>query len=230
MKRATTKEVRTWLLLIMARLPGNIIGDEHEAEAKVQMMAPGLANSYPQPAFTEASLNFVLADLQWFREADVRTRLDRWRKTYLPDLSTLPDAAAQAPLDDEGRNWVARWLRCDTDRHAVASLGLIRAYHQPAFAWLLQTDVRAASFAIRRGWRDPEANSFESLQAEWGDPRVVEAGVQSCLGNHMDGSYSNPTPHQVARDLNMLRWLVEKYAPNNLALVPSDAATALAEA
>lgn len=227
MKHATNKEVRTWLLLVMARLPSNIIGDEREAEAKVQMMAPGLAQSYPQATFTEASLNYVLADLQWFREADVRVRLDHWRKIYLPDLSSLPDAAAQAPLDDNGKNWVARWLRCQTDREALASLELIRAYHISAFAWLLRTDTRAASLAVTHGWRDPASNSIEALQAEWSDPGAVESAVQSCLGHHLDGRDSDPTPSQIASSLQMLRWLVEKYAPQNLPLIPPDAASAL---
>jgi hypothetical protein len=226
MKRATTKEVRTWLLMVMARMPATSVGDEREAEAIVQMMAPGLRDSYPQAAFTEASLQSVCADLQWFREADVRERLDRWRKVNLPDASTLPDEAAKAPVDEDGRNWIARWLRATTDKDAATYLSLIQAHHKPAFAWLLRTDTRAAGIAVRRGWPDPNANTLESLQAEWRDRRTVEAAIQSCFGRHLDGQNSNPTPFQIAQSLKILSWLIEKYAPENLDMVP-DAETAL---
>lgn len=222
MKKPSTKEVRTWLLWVMARLPG--AESEQEVEAKVQMMAGGLANSYPLAAFTEQSAGFVLIDLQWFREADIRQRLDRWRKTYLPDVSMLPEEAEKAPLDRDGKNWIAHWLKVQSDQDANAALGLIRAQHVGAFGFLLQTDVRAASIAIKRGWPDPKRYDRASLESEWGDPDVVEAAIQSCLGHHLDGNDTHPTPDKIEAALTTLRWLVEKFAPQNLAMVPDSAA------
>lgn len=215
MKKATPKETRIWLLVLMARLPSNVVGDEREAEAKVQLMAPGLSQSYPQAAFTEASANYVMIDLEWFREADIRVRLDRWRKIYLPDFSTLPDIAAKAPLDEDGKNWIARWLRSQTP----ATLGLIRSYHMPAYVWLMRTDVEAASIAVRQGWPDPNDTAPRNLEAEWGDPHTVERALRSCYGHHNDGRDSNPTPAQITESLRTLSWLVEKFAPHNLPMV-----------
>jgi hypothetical protein len=202
----------------MSRLPNNDSADE--ADAKTQIMAPSLSQSYPLAAFNEESANYVLIDLEWFREADIRQRLNRWRQQHLPESDALPEAAATAPVDIDGRNWIARWLRVEpTDRGAAATLTLVRRYHPAAFAHLLKTDIRAAEMAVRLGW----ASDSSDRAAEWSDPETVRRAIRSCYGSYNDGTQAHPTPQQIIAALRTLRGLITKFAPHNLSLIPEGA-------
>jgi hypothetical protein len=217
----TKTNLRKWLLLLMGRMPVTMSADE--VETKIQLMVPGLQIAYPAEVFCEASLHYVSADLEFFREHDIRALLDRWQRVNLPDETKgLPPEAASAPLNDEGKQWAAFWFRhAHSDESARGALLLIRSKHLECFSWLLRSNVQAAAIAVRLGWVEPGSTFNKGVrEAEWGQPEVVLRAVRCCLGEHLDGEHSNPTPTQVAEAAGMLRAIVGRYAPQNLRLIP----------
>lgn len=220
MSKATLKDTRKWLLMLLARMPITMSVDE--TEAKVRMITPAMATHYPAEVFTEVSLDYVAAELEFFRESDIRGLLDIWRRSNAPDTTGgLPVEAANAPLDDDGKHWAAMWFRHQqNDQEAASTLGLISSTHKAAYHWLLRTDVTAAAIAVRLGWEGPGAFNIGRLEAEWGNPDVIRRAIRSCMGDHLDGTFSNPNPTQIAQALSFLESLVQRYAPQNLPLLP----------
>lgn len=213
--KATKANVRQWLLLVAAKCTTTM--SVRELEDLLKLMVPTFVTHYATEAFSADSMEAVTKVCRFFKEADVRAALDQWCRENNPDKTGLPPEVVNAPLSFTEKVWAASWFRAETEADRIEAMNAMRGYSQNAFAWLINTDLAAGSLAVRKRWL-PEADRVSRMQIEWGDPDAVLAAVRSCRGQHNDGSWSEPTsmPHF----MGLLRAIVGKWAPQNLALIP----------
>lgn len=169
MSRATAKAIRAWMLTLMGRQAPQT---EQDALANVALSLPAFQARFSAEAFCVASIDAIAQTERFWNEAGVARALDTWCKINAPeDTHALPPEAESAPLDTPGKHWVANFLRAGSDAEAIRSLGLIRAKHREAFAWLLKTNDRAASIAVMHRWNPPSTTS--EMVEEWDNEQEI---------------------------------------------------------
>lgn len=165
MTKATLTQARAWLLELRALL--NINESAQEADLAVRPIAASLIKSYDADVFRPESREAVSATLKFFREPDIRERLDAWRRLNAADAWELPLAAQTAPISAYGKWLYGRFLTAEGDRSAVRALDSARTSSPEDFDWMIRHDSRAAEIAVRHQWKPRP--SMEELAAEWDD-------------------------------------------------------------
>lgn len=141
--------------------------DKKEVYRELRPMAASLVKAYDVEAFQTDSREAVAATLKWWREADIRERLDTWVSINIQSRHALPPEAEAALVSQEGKHWVALFYRAKDDARQVRALDLIRAHSDEAYGWLLRTEPRAADIAVWKRWDTPRHG--DALAAEWSD-------------------------------------------------------------
>jgi hypothetical protein len=165
--RATLAQASAWLLAVRSQF--DIKEEAKDAKLAVRGPAASLVKTYDASAFTPESREAVSATLKWFREPDIRERLDVWVRVNTPEpVEPLPPEALAAPISMTAKWQYARFLKATDDDHAVRALSALRgAWDHAAFDWIVRHDYAAAGLAVRQGWKP--APSRDELATEWND-------------------------------------------------------------
>jgi hypothetical protein len=191
-----------------------------DIKSRIAVMASALMIEFPeQQYFCRESLLTVSKQNNFFPGvAVISGQLAVWAGKALPPKPTSPEMIApdDQSLSALDRHWIAFWQR---EPNAVL-LSLIKSKAPPAFEWIVKNDNAAALIAIRHGWSEAQTLEHirEQVRADWSDPQAVMRSVHKVLTLE-DG---RPAPRDVttARLLGMLRGIVSRHAPDNLALIP----------
>lgn len=167
MTKATLAQADRWLLAV--RVPFGIKEDAKEARLVVRPIAASMIKVYDAEVFCEASREAVSTTLKFFREPDIRERLDAWVSINISTPFALPSEAEEAPVSREAKLWLAHWFRADSDARAERALDLIRAKNDEAFGYLMKASMRAADIAVWRKWHIP------GQRYDWTEAEVREA-------------------------------------------------------
>lgn len=166
MTKATLAQASAWLLALRVPFANN----ETSTESKlvVRPIAASMIKTYDADAFRAESKEAVGATLKWFREPDIRERLDVWVRINAPEtVQTLAPEAAAAPISDMGKWSYSRFLKAGDDSAAVRALDTLRDRDRSAFDWVVRHDHGAASHAVMRGWQPTPTR--EELARDWDD-------------------------------------------------------------
>lgn len=174
MTRATLTQAMAWLLAVRAGL--DIRESEKDARLACRALAASLIKSYEADAFGPDSREAVSATLKWFKEPDIRERLDVWVKVNTRPVQALPDAALAAPLTQQGKQLYGWFLTRPDDTAAIRALNLVRGTDCETFDWVARNDHAAASYAVRMGWTPTPTR--DDLASEWDDPEGIERRFQ----------------------------------------------------
>lgn len=169
MTKATLAQATYWLAAVGVPHMNNV--EKPTAKVIIRPMAASLIKDYGAEVFCEGSREAVSATLRFFKEPDIRERLDVWCRINIQDVHALPQEAEDAPVSREIKLWLAMFYRADTDDKAERALDVIRGHSEDAFGWLVENDTRAASAAVWRKWVTPARTS---LAAEWDDPAMIQ--------------------------------------------------------
>lgn len=179
MTKATLAQARHWLLQLGTGQPEFNGKNPKETELVIRPLAASLIKTYEADVFCEGSRESVSTTLKWFREADIRERLDTWCSLNIRDAMALPIEAETAPFDREGKFWVASFYNAKTDTAAERALDLIQSKHQPVYRWLTNKEDRAANIAVTRRWfADP---TRDDLADEWDDEAAIRAMARKII-------------------------------------------------
>ena len=215
MTKATLAQADRWLLTV--RVPFGIKEDAKEARLVVRPIAASMIKVYDAEVFCEASREAVSATLKFFREPDIRERLDAWVSINISTTFALPPEAEEAPVSREAKWWLAHWFRADSDAKAERALDLIRDKSDEAFGYLMKASMRAAEIAVWRKWPIP------GQRYDWTEAEVREAahkavslrGQESRLAHHVASTVLMALAHSIKLNapqhcdalLDELRWI-----------------------
>jgi hypothetical protein len=215
MTKATLAQADRWLLAV--RVPFNIKEDAKEARLVVRPIAASMIKAYDAEVFCEASREAVSATLKFFREPDIRERLDAWISINIAAPFALPLEAEEAPVSREAKWWLAHWFRADSDAKAERALDLIRDKSEEAFGYLMKASMRAAEIAVWRKWPVPgqrydwtEAEvreaAHKAVSLRGGQTRLAHCLASTALMALAHSIKINAPQHQDAL-LDELRWI-----------------------
>lgn len=173
MTKPLQSDVMLWLTDLAKGRPEFNGKSVKETYAELRPIAASLRNGYDAMAFREASRQAVAATLKWWREADIRERLDTWVKINLTVTVAWPPEVEGALVSQQARHWLAGFYRAGDEAGQVRVLDLIRGKSEEAYSWLLRHEPRAAEIAVWRHWTGPRTP--QDLRDEWDDL----AGIQS---------------------------------------------------
>lgn len=164
MTKATTVQVRQWMLSLMARQAPQSVDD---AKANIALSLPALKMRFQAETFCAGSIDAIAGTERFWNEAAVTRGLEAWERAHAPqDVTALPPEAEAAPFGLAGKNWVAGFYRCEDDEAMIRRLELIRCYAVPVFVWLANREPRAASIVVRMGWHVPERHEARPIERE----------------------------------------------------------------
>lgn len=175
MTRATLAQASAWLLSIATAFQEF---DQKSGESdkdclrrtkiRVMPIAASLAKNYGMEVFRPESRESVSAGLKWFREPDIRERLDAWVRINAPDaVEILHPDAAMAPISEVARWHYSHMLSAKDEATAVRALDTLRSREHEAFDWVVRNDVAAAGWAVRHRWGPTPARN--ELAIDWDD-------------------------------------------------------------
>lgn len=179
MTKATLAQARHWLLQLATGQPEFNGKQPKETELVIRPLAASLIKTYEADAFCEGSRESVSSTLKWFREADIRERLDTWCSLNIRDAMALPIEAETAAVTRPAKFWLAMWYRASSDGAADKALELIQSQSAEAFEYLVRFEARAASCAVWRGWHVPRSDA--DMAAEWDDEAAIRAMVHKVV-------------------------------------------------
>lgn len=183
MTKATLTQARHWLTTLAVPHSNNI--DEKTLDLTIRPMAASMIKTYEADAFQDASRESVNATLRFFKEPDIRERLDTWCAINLRGAAALPPEAENAPVSREAKVWLAGFYKAQNDAEAERVMDLIRGHNDEAWLYLIHHDTRAASIAVWRKWMPPAP---DDLAADWDDEEKVRAMVRKILAFPRDAS------------------------------------------
>lgn len=167
MTRATLAQASVWLLAVRTQF--DIKEEAKDAKLAVRGLAASMVKSYDAAAFTPESREVVSATLRFFREPDIRERLDAWVRINAPDaVEILHPDAAMAPISEVARWHYSHMLSAKDEATAVRALDTLRSRESEAFDWVVRNDVAAAGWAVRHHWAAPTPTRNE-LATDWDD-------------------------------------------------------------
>lgn len=170
MTRATLAQASAWLLQL--RATQNISESALEAKLAVRPIAASLIKTYAADVFRAESREAVSATLRFFKEPDIRERLDVWVKINAPEtVPTLPPEALAAPIGATGQWLYGRFLTAADEPAAIRALDTLRSREHGAFDWVVRNDHGAAGYAVRRGWEP--APTPDELRVDWNDEPTI---------------------------------------------------------
>lgn len=173
MSKPTKKSVRSWMLLVMARMRA-FVGENaaQECEAAVSLSLDALIMRFPDASvFCQSSLDHVATTERFWNEAAVVKSLDKWVSSQAPASQELPPEAEAAPISRMGKLLYRDFLTASDDFAAINVLGRMRDMEPDAFDWVVRHDHSAAGYAVRKAWR-PTPTEHE-LASEWDDEAFV---------------------------------------------------------
>ena len=91
MTKATLAQASAWLLAVRAKQ--DIRETARDAKLACHGIAASMIKTYDASAFTPDSSEYVSATLKWFREPDIRERLDAWCAAQRPVERNAPSPA-----------------------------------------------------------------------------------------------------------------------------------------
>lgn len=166
MTRATLAQASAWLLAVRAQF--DIKEEIKDAKLAVRGLAASMVKTYDAAAFTPESRESVSPGLKWFREPDIRERLDAWVRINTPDaVEILHPDAAMAPISEVARWHYSHMLSAKDEAAAVRALDTLRSREHEAFDWVVRNDVAAAGWAVRHRWGPTPARN--ELATDWDD-------------------------------------------------------------
>lgn len=190
MAKPTKRQVKRWLLELMARQAPQSVDD---AERNAETATPAFSVRFEAATFCQEAQDHIAGSIRYWNEAAVSTALEAWCASKLAPVDALPPKAEAAPISTAAKVMYARFLRSDGDISASAVLNLMRSVDAPAFEWVIRADDVAASFAVRRGWVTPSAYD---LQSEWSDSAEVEERARTVVAFYRELS-ARPAAGQV---------------------------------
>lgn len=209
MTRATLAQASAWLLLVRAQF--DIKEDARDAKLAVRPIAASLIKTYDAAAFRDESREAVSATLKFFREPDIRERLDVWVRINAPEtVEVMEPEAAIAPIEQTARWDYSRFLRATDDTTAIRALGALRTREPAGFDWVVRHDHAAAGYAVQRGWRPTPTD--QELAGDWDDESGIRARARQVRalprGTQFEASVQD-------RALHLLVFLVKTHAPQH---------------
>lgn len=166
MTRATLAQASAWLLAVRAQF--DIKEEAKDAKLAVRGLAASMVKTYDAAAFTPESREAVSATLKFFREPDIRERLDAWVRINAPDaVEILHPDAAMAPISEVARWHYSHMLSAKDEATAIRALDTLRSRESEAFDWVVRNDVAAAGWAVRHHWTPTPARN--ELAIDWDD-------------------------------------------------------------
>ena len=208
MTKATTVQVRTWLLALMARQAPQGVDD---AKAAVAMALPSFKVKFPAEAFCQSSIDAIAGAERYWSEAGVTRALDAWwRANDTAPVSSLPPEAASAPVSDEARQWLAGYYRAENDHAAGRALDLIRRHSPEAFGYLTKNESLAASLVVTHRWHT--VTPIE-LAADWDDEARIREMAHKVVELRGSGTQLGISAASIA--LNVLVQAVKINAPQH---------------
>lgn len=170
MTRATLAQASAWLLAVRAQF--DIKEEAKDAKLAVRGIAASMVKAYDAAAFTPESREVVSATLKFFREPDIRERLDAWVRINAPEaVEMLHPDAAMAPISEVARFHYSHMLTARDEATAIRALNTLRSREGEAFDWIVRNDVAAAGWAVRRHWEPTPAAA--ELNADWDDADAI---------------------------------------------------------
>lgn len=213
--------VAQWLtdLLMLTRGASN---DAEEVKRKMKAMIIILAKDFPSAAFSSQSLQAIATQFKFMPSySELSAALTVWWKDSQPkevvfDDPSLPPEARRCVRTfigsrQQGFEHLSEQATTLPGRMAI-SLSFIRKFSPEAFAYICRTDAEAHRIASLRGWVADDSDPKKG----WGDPLAVSRSVLKVTALMPDGKPSR----FLADHLALLRAAVQKYAPENLGLVP----------
>lgn len=213
MTRATLAQASAWLLALRVPFASN----ESSTESKliVRPIAASMLKSYDASAFRAESREAVAATLKFFREPDIRERLDVWVRINAPEtVEVMAPEALVAPIEHSARWDYSRFLRAPDDTTAIRALGALRSREPVGFDWVVRNDHAAAGYAVQRGWRPTPTDT--ELASDWDDEVGIRAKARQVR------ALPRGTPFEAAvqdRALHLLVYLVKTHAPQHFDLL-----------
>ena len=208
MTKATTTQVRTWMLALMARQAPQPVDD---AKAAVAMSLPSLKLKFPAEAFCQASIDAIAGAERFWNEAGVTRALEAWwRANDTSPVSALPPEAASAPVSDEAKGWLSGYYRAENDHAAGRALDLIRRHSPEAFGYLTKTESLAASLAVTHRWH---TMTPIELAADWDDEARIREMAHKIVELRGSGTQLGTSAASIA--LNVLVQAIKVNAPQH---------------
>jgi hypothetical protein len=211
MTRATLAQASTWLLRL--RATQNIAESALDAKLAVRPIAASMIKTYDADVFRPESREAVSATLKWFKEPDIRERLDVWVRINAPETVEMlhPDAAI-APISEAARWHFSRFLKASDETVAIRALGTLRSREGEAFDWIVRHDHMAASYAVQHGWKPtPMA---DELGTDWDDEPCIRDIVQKIVAGMRTQGTAQRVRHDQWRSLGDILWFGAKPRAN----------------
>jgi hypothetical protein len=191
MSKATKVEIRRWMLAVMARQAAQ---SEADVQANVALSLAAFQSKFPAEAFCGTSIDYVVGNEKFWNEAAVMRRMSEWCDANAPAAAALPPEAANAPVSEEAKQWLAFYYRAPDDAQAVRCLDLLRSHSPQAFAYLMRVDINAASIAVYRKWF---VATPADLAADWDDEAGIRQRARRVVETMRDTSAGDVRPvHQ----------------------------------
>lgn len=170
MTRPTLAQASAWLLAVRSQF--DIKEDARDAKLAVRGIAASFIKTYDASALTAESRESVSATLKWFKEPDIRERLDVWVRVNAPEtVEVLAPEAAVAPISGTGRWHYSHFLKASSEDAAILALDTLRSREQAAFDWVVRHDHAAAGYAVMRHWKPTP--TAEELATDWNDEDCI---------------------------------------------------------
>jgi hypothetical protein len=179
MIKATRKQVRVWMLGVLAKQ--GTARSVDETERVIALALPTLQVRFPAEAFCQTSMDAaVAANLTW-NEAGIIRALEGWRAENAAKGFRLPDEVTSAPVSPQARQWLVGWYKPLDEAGAERELALIRDKCPEAYAYLVRIDTRAAEIATWRRWHVPLSEA--DLAVDWDDEAAIRAKARAVAAN-----------------------------------------------
>jgi hypothetical protein len=209
--------VTSWLLKLATLVAATIAPED--LKQRVVSMGTLLGDDFPDDRTWSAdALRTMVAQFRyWPSYIELHDALGAWWAVHRPEpVRLIPQDIEHLPLSLDDKLWIKFWrkrvLESFSNSSGATVLGMIRERYPAAYDWLVANDPDAEGVARARGWPmivEPDA-SMRRAQADWRDPAKVRASVARIgLDHPMRGEM-----------LRLLRALVTKHCPENMALVP----------
>lgn len=172
MTRPTLGQASAWLLAVRSQF--DIREEPRDAKLAVRGIAASFVKTYDASALTAESQEAVSATLKWFKEPDIRERLDVWVRVNAPEtVEVLHPEAATAPIGETARWHYSHFLKAADEPTAIRALDTLRSREQAAFDWIVRHDHGAAGYAVMRHW--DVTPTTDELTTDWDDEAQVRA-------------------------------------------------------
>lgn len=182
MTKATLPQARNWLLKLAVPFFQNV--PEVTTELTVRPIAASMIKTYDASVFRDESREAVAMTLKWFREPDIRERLDSWVRINAPDGGVdLPPEAMEAPFGTVGKLWIKGFVLSANEEQASVRLGTIREKAPEVFAYLARVNHQAANIVVINNW---PIRTRADLAAEWDDEERVRKAARTLMAAFPD--------------------------------------------